>query len=582
MSVHDLAAPKEDGGVLAYPALEHVGSLLEHNRRLFRDASISILDRSLGELRAQARAAAEQTARSYLSEEFLAPHSKLDVQRSGFNVPHESLPHISGQGLLVAGHQPELFHPGVWLKNFALCGLGKKHGVAPLNLIVDSDAAKNTLLRLPAGTPLTPGPCPLGRGEKLSAGLPLPHGRGSDGHPHVAQIPFDHGGSEAPFEERPILAPEKLGDFAARVKPFFAGWPFQPICEEFWQDLRDQSTPLLGERMVRARRLWERRWGCHNLEAPLSRLCQTEAFAWFACHLLSELPKLHGVYNTAVADYRRRYGLRSRNHPVPDLAKEGDWLEAPFWAWRAGQGRRQRLWVRQTSTAMELRSGAALDLPSPLGGRGAGGEGAIWPALPRGARSEDLVAAFRDLEKQGCKVRTRALTTTLFARLLLADLFIHGIGGGKYDELTDRLFRDFFGMPPPAYLILSGTLLLPFPQRGKNPGLPELERQLRDLHWNPQRYAKTAEAQELAAQKQRWFGAPCETSAQRRTRYAELRKLTAALRLLVENKKGEIESELAHARHAAAALQVTSRRDYAFCLYPEETLRPFLQRVLDE
>ena len=45
----------------------------------------------------------------------------------------------------------------------------------------------------------------------------------------------------------------------------------------------------------------------------------------------------------------------------------------------------------------------------------------------------------------GCKVRSRALTTTLFARLLLADLFLHGIGGGKYDELTDELMRRFFG-----------------------------------------------------------------------------------------------------------------------------------------
>ncbi|MCI0379474.1 MAG: hypothetical protein L0215_17840 [Gemmataceae bacterium] len=575
MSVHDLAAPKEDGGVLAYPALEQVGSLLERNRRLFAGASISILDCPLSQLRAQARAAAEETARSYLSEESLgayspltacaAPNSTLDVQRSTFSVRKESPPAGLRQGLLVAGHQPELFHPGVWLKNFTLYGLGQKHGVAPLNLIVDSDAAKNTLLRLPAG-------------------FPLPHGRGSDGHPHVAQVPFDHGGSEAPFEERPILAPEQFGDFAARVKPYFSDWPFQPICEDFWQDLRDQSTPLLGERMVRARRHWERRWGCHNLEAPLSCLCQTEAFAWFACHLLSELPKLHSVYNTAVHDYRRRYGLRSRNHPVPDLAKEGDWLEAPFWAWRAGQGRRQRLWVRHTSATMELRCGAPSP-PAPLPPRGEGmwSAGAEpWPALPRGARSEDLVAAFRDLEKQGCKVRTRALTTTLFARLLLADLFVHGIGGGKYDELTDRLFRDFFGMSPPAYLILSGTLLLPFPKWGEHSCLPGLERQLRDLYWNPQRYAKTDAAQELAAQKQRWIDAPSETSAERRIRYTELRRLTAALRLLVESEKGELEDQLAHARLAAAANQVTSRRDFAFCLYPEETLRPFLQRVLEQ
>ena len=40
-------------------------------------------------------------------------------------------------------------------------------------------------------------------------------------------------------------------------------------------------------------------------------------------------------------------------------------------------------------------------------------------------------------------MRTRALATTLFARLLLADVFIHGIGGAKYDQVTDEICEDF-------------------------------------------------------------------------------------------------------------------------------------------
>ena len=66
-------------------------------------------------------------------------------------------------------------------------------------------------------------------------------------------------------------------------------------------------------------------------------------------------------------------------------------------------------------------------------------------------------------ERQGQKVRSRALTNTLFARLFLADLFVHGIGGGKYDELTDDIIRRFYGCEPPAFLVLSATRLLPLP-----------------------------------------------------------------------------------------------------------------------
>ena len=44
--------------------------------------------------------------------------------------------------------------------------------------------------------------------------------------------------------------------------------------------------------------------------------------------------------------YRRLYHIRSKHHPVPNLRREDDWLEAPFWAWRAGSRRRGRLFVR--------------------------------------------------------------------------------------------------------------------------------------------------------------------------------------------------------------------------------------------
>ena len=68
----------------------------------------------------------------------------------------------------------------------------------------------------------------------------------------------------------------------------------------------------------------------------------------------------------------------------------------------------------------------------------------------------------------------------------LADLFIHGIGGGKYDALTDELIRRFYGLEPLEYLILTGTLRLPVPvypvtQDDRH----RLQRLARDLHYNP-------------------------------------------------------------------------------------------------
>src|SRR5206468_4853666 len=106
-----------------------------------------------------------------------------------------------------------------------------------------------------------------------------------------------------------------------------------------------------------------------NLEVPVSRLCETEPFAWFVAHLFSQVDRFHKIYNDTVHEYRRVHGLRSRNHPVPDLAADGDWREVPLWAWRAGTHRRGRLFVRASASGFDLRvdgeSGPGLPAPGP-------------------------------------------------------------------------------------------------------------------------------------------------------------------------------------------------------------------------
>src|SRR5262249_52939885 len=249
----------------------------------------------------------------------------------------EPVPKTNTDSLLLAGHQPELFHPGVWVKNFALNSLARRHGATPINLIVDNDIAKATFLRLPTW--------------KSGAGL--------DPWPRLVQVPFDRRDGEVPYEVRPVHDEKLFTGFAEQVKPFLEGWNFEPFLGKFWAEANRQAgrTPLLGERMAAARRSFERQWGCHNLEVPVSAMSRTEAFAVFALDLLDRLPLFHSHHNDVVWEYRRQHGIRSRHHPVPDLGRDGNWLEAPFWAWRQGQNRRQRLMVRPGSGMVQLRAG---------------------------------------------------------------------------------------------------------------------------------------------------------------------------------------------------------------------------------
>jgi hypothetical protein len=529
IQARQLHAPRQPGGLLAEPPLDAVGALLARNRDRLAFASLDLLGRSYSDLRKTARQALRTAASTYLAA-------------AGEPIPE--LPQTDS--LLVAGHQPELFHPGVWLKHFALNGLARRHGCVPINLVVDNDTLKSAALKVPGW-----------------------EGEHSSDRVRRFTVPFDHWTSELPYEDRPVLDEATFAGLPERVRQITRDWAFKPMLDDFWPEVLRQGkrTRLVGERFAAARRAFERRWGCHNLEVPLHEVCKGEGFAWFALHLFHNLPKFHRIYNDRLAAYRTHYGIRSRAHPVPDLAAEGDWLEAPFWAWRPDRPVRGRLMVRPAGSSFELRVG-----------------GERWPDVPKDP--EEAVQRWQEFDRLGYRLRSRALTTTLFARLFLSDLFIHGIGGAKYDELTDDIARHFYGSEPPEYLVLSATLLLPLPAYSSHPeDCRRLANQLRDVHWNPQRHlskngSREPAAEKLAGEKLHWIATEPQTSPERRQRYRQLFDITQRMQPYVAEPQQALEARWKQCVSEVEANAILSRRDYAFCLFPEAMLAEFFQPFL--
>jgi len=503
-----LKAPRSHGDLLAYPPLDAVGDLLRANRTI----AGSLLGRPLAHLRDRARRETLKATHAYLA------------------AAGEPVPDFPSSTWLVAGHQPELFHPGVWIKNFILQALAREHQATPLNIVVDNDVAKSPVLRVPDGT-------------------------------RVVSVPFDQTGGENPFEERRVLDASIFNSLPERVHALTRQWPFRPWVGEVWKQMQAAAadTPLLGERIVRGRRALERTMGLQPFEVPLSALCQTEAFAWFACALLADLPRFVNDYNSAVHDYRARHDLKSKNHPVPDLARSGATFETPFWIWQPGAARRQRLFAVADAKGLQLFAGTkhAAHLP---------GDAHAW------------AASWPTLERQGIKIRTRALTTTLFSRLLLGDLFLHGIGGGKYDEVTDDLMVRFLGLRPPGYLVATATLLLPFPRDADvHDRWLRLKRQERDLWHNPQRHLDpVADATPGLLRKQHALNLPVQTHEQRVVRFRALLQATADLRPFIADRLETLKAQW-HALEADVRRdEIAAARDYSFCLYPERMLREYL------
>jgi hypothetical protein len=530
MRPHRLRAPSGDGALLAEPSLDDAGKLLAGNAARLARWDYDFQGRRADRLRALARRQVVDQARQYLESYGL---------EEAASVPDVSAP------LILTGHQPELFHPGVWVKNFAVAGLARAGGGLGLNLIVDHDVPKSTTLRVP---------------QREGAAIRL------------HRLDFDDWAGEIPFEDLKVQNEAVFASLRDRVRPLLEASVPDPLIDDFWtRALRCRAaTDRIGLRFALARRDLEASWGCRNLELPLSVVCETEGFLWFAAHLLAQLHRYQAVHNAALARYRTAYKIRSRRHPVPALRRQGDWLEAPFWIWRAGAARRRPLVVRSRAASLELR----ID-----------GDDQPFLELPLGPDREACCAVERllTLPSRGIRLRTRALTTTMFARFLIGDLFVHGIGGAKYDELGDEIARDFLGIEPPGFLTLSTTLWLDL---GSDPAsldqLHAVEQEIRDLTFNPDRHLielLAAADREWVELKRRAVSGRVATRRERIARYFEIRRCNEALRPLVEAERQELirlrEQLLAGLQYNALAHD----RQYSLVLHSERRLREAMSRV---
>jgi hypothetical protein len=292
-----------------------------------------------------------------------------------------------------------------------------------------------------------------------------------------------------------------------------------------------------------------------------------------------------------VRAYRQQHRVRSRTHPVPELRAADGWIEAPFWVWRAGDRVRRRLFARPIAGGLEISDGlqTLAELPLPLQTPAGAGPGRL--------DGQHAIHELGKLAERGIRLRTRALSTTLFARLCLADLFVHGLGGAIYDEMTDEIISRFFGIEAPVFLTLSATIHLPIARHNAEPrDAQRLVQQLRELDYHAERYLNGEPAEpikSLITQKQALIAAQQaartllrsdrvhsgRTSREGPLRQRRLLDVNRQLAQHALNYRHQLEEELAQVTRHVGANAVLEFREFAGCLYPADKLRRFVNHV---
>jgi hypothetical protein len=534
MTPRRLRAPATDGGVLVDPPWAAVRDMTATNADRLSAWDYDVQGRKVARLREQARREVVHLARDFLRRhglgDGLAPRPA--------DGDAEARP-----PLVVTGHQPELFHPGVWVKNFAAAAIARACDGLSLNLIVDNDIPKDSAIRVPAF---------------------------QEGRLRSIPVEFDRWPGEIPYEDWNVRDESMFASFPDRVRRVLDGAAADPLLDDFWPRAAGRRGDVagVGLRFGLARREIEAAWGVSNLELPLSAVCQTDSFLWFASHLIAQLPRYQAVHNECLARYRAAHHIRSRHHPVAALGRVDDWLEAPFWVWRAGEPRRRALLARQRPRVVELRIA---------------GEPEVLASLPLHPEGEACCAVerLRELPARSIRLRTRALTTTMFARLLLGDLFIHGIGGAKYDELGDEIIRRFCGFEPPGFLTLSLTLRLGLPIHPVSPDdLLTVNREIRDLTFNPDRHLPEPFPEELRRTigiKRAAIAGPVTSRGERAARARAIRRCNDAMQPWVQVIRGELADRRRAIREGLRSNRIARSREFASVLHSESRLESVMR-----
>ena len=507
-----LRAPMQHGQAMHDPPRDVTATVWERNKKTVDGFDFLVAGRSAHTLQKAAQAELLTLATNYTSQ-------------------YRDTPDIAGSdGVILSGHQPKLFHPGVWYKNFVLSDFHNRLNAVGINLVVDNDICGLPQIVVPSS----------------------PTNGSADARPVVAALKYDLNYPNVPFENRTIQDSELFDSFASRVNKSLGDQISNPLVSTLWgyaTRFRGIFEDRLGAVVAAARHRMEQDFGLQTLEIPLSQVCNTESFCCFVIEILNRVSEFHEIYNRTLSDYRDLHGIRSRSHPVPELESDGRWFETPFWIWSIDRPTRKRLFVRLSGNELILSDGDDLHVS---------------------INSEDPVEQLYQQLQSKLAIRTRSLTTTMYSRLILSQMFIHGIGGAKYDQLTDEIARQFFGVAPPEFLAITATMRLPIEKPNANQAdVCKAKFLLREMKFHPEQHLDLAiaENEQLASEKRRWIDE--DLPENRRERHAAISQLNQTMTAKLSDRCEKLQREIDELEQLSEINRALSSREFCFAVFPQ-------------
>jgi len=539
MKIESFTIPKNNREIFIKPAYEDIPGLIDLNKERFRSYGFDINGIPFSEFRERVRSETLKKAGEY-TEGIKSFCSRLNIAGTE-NLPCIDDTYKSGRNIIATGHSPILAHPGVMIKHGLVNSIAKKVKAIGINIVVDNDACHDDCLNIPDIN-----------GPDSSV-------------ERVEFLPSPYNLYNLAFEDIRYTDSTQLTAFKESVLKVLHSPDMKKTFEDFMNPVISLSKETLGftDLFTCARHAFLLKFGIGNLEVPVSLISETEPFLNFFLCITANARSFVNIYNAKLAEYRRLKKISSRANPLPDLMEKGYVVELPFWIWSEGESRKSLY----ASVADNSRISVIC-------------EDKIIEHFDFGenSSSSENLNRLGDLISKGIKIRPKAIVNTMYSRMFLSDLFIHGIGGAKYDLVTDEIIREFFGVEPPAYATVSATLHLPYkPFNVSNDDVTALKHVIKDMGYNPDKYAsgeimEDAGMKSMVSEKKELIAGEAHNSEEKHRAFERLKELNdlmkEEIRPLVEEKENELEDLEKRLKYNS----IVTNREYPFCIYPESIL----------
>lgn len=445
--------------------------------------------------------------------------------------------------VIVVGHQSEFYHAGVLAKLIAGDLLAEKFGSHCLYITADTDTPKAAGLVVPVEQ----------AGELRRISVPIPGTQVFLPEEYRADLPAD--------TWRGFFA-----DVAARLgntdDTFLNG--YQSAFVGVASRANENSVAFVDATWRGLVAIQEALRLPVAQHARMSLLSETPEFRAFVLAIAADAGRFADAYNTALAEFRDRHQVRNPARPAPPLLLAGNRIELPFWLDQPTQARR-RMFVEPAATGILVRAD-----DERIG------------ELPRDANVSPLDKPLLS----GWHIRPRALTLSAFGRLFVGDLFIHGIGGAKYDEVTTAFVQRFWNVQPYPLACITATLRMPLPMRGvSRDDLARARWRKRDFLYNPQRYVDDL-APALREQRDALVARSDELRRQKPRDRAGRRKVFHEIQQVRRDIVNRYAASHATLQRAEQELRwqldqdaIARDREYFFALHPRAALEALTERL---